>query len=77
MKQIVAGFWPLFRGRPWRALGALAFGVALVRVNAGVADWWGGAAFGGRRFDALQLLLGLALACALLALARWSERRGR
>lgn len=71
------GFWPLFRGRPWRALGALAFAAALLRVNAGVADWWGGAAFGGRRFDALMPLLGLALACALAALARWSERHPR
>ncbi len=71
------GFWPLFRGRPWPALGALAFATTLVRVNAGVADWWGGAAFGGRRFDALLPLCGLALACALAALARFSQRHPR
>lgn len=71
------GFGPLFRGRPWAALGALAFAAALVRVNAGVADWWGGAAFGGRRFDALLPLFGLALACALAALARFSQRHPR
>ena len=54
----------------WRGLAALVFLLALTRTNAGVGDWWGGAAFGGRRFDAALPLFGLGLA---LALARAAE----
>jgi len=64
----------LFR-EPLRAAAALAFLVALTRLNAGVADWWGGAAFGARRFDAALPLLGLGLALALGRLAEAARRR--
>lgn len=71
------GFLMLARRAPWRGLAALACGLALVRLNAGVADWWGGAAFGARRFDALLPLLGLGLGATLVALARFSARHPR
>jgi hypothetical protein len=60
--------------QPLRALAALVFLAALARVNAGVADWWGGAAFGGRRFDGALPLFGLGLTLALEALARLARR---
>jgi hypothetical protein len=60
--------------QPLRGLAALAFLAALARVNAGVADWWGGAAFGARRFDGALPLFGLGLALALGALARLARR---
>jgi hypothetical protein len=61
----------LFAARePWRGLAALAFLLALTRANAGVADWWGGSAFGGRRFESALPLFGLGLA---LAVARGAE----
>ena len=60
--------------QPWRGLAALAFLLALTRVNAGVGDWWGGAAFGGRRFDAALPLFGLGLALALARGALFSQR---
>ena len=64
----------LFR-EPMRAAAAWAFLLALTRLNAGVADWWGGAAFGARRFDAALPLLGLGLALALDRLAEAARRR--
>jgi hypothetical protein len=63
------------RRAPWRLAAALVFGLALVRINAGVADWWAGAAFGGRRFDALLPLFGLGLAFAADGLAGFVRRR--
>jgi len=63
------------RRAPLRLLGALVFFLALARTNAGVADWWGGAAFGGRRFDALLPLFGVGLALALAWLAEVLRRR--
>ncbi|HEV8254962.1 MAG TPA: hypothetical protein VGQ78_09410 [Vicinamibacteria bacterium] len=60
---------------PRHGLAAAAFLIALARVNAGVADWWGGSAFGGRRFDAALPLFGLGLALALRALARAARER--
>jgi hypothetical protein len=71
----VAGLLVLAAREAWRGVAALALLLALTRVNAGVADWWGGAAFGGRRFDAALPLLGLGLALALAAGARWTRRR--
>jgi hypothetical protein len=70
----VLGLFPFARRRPWHALGMLAFAAMLTRLNAGVADWWGGSAYGGRRFDALLPLLGIGLALALTMIAR-SVRR--
>jgi hypothetical protein len=60
---------------PLRAVAAWVFLLALTRLNAGVADWWGGAAFGARRFDAALPLLGLGLALALSGLAAAVRRR--
>jgi hypothetical protein len=60
--------------QPWRGLATLAFLLALTRTNAGVGDWWGGAAFGARRFDAALPLLGLGLALALARGAELSKR---
>jgi hypothetical protein len=63
------------RREPLRALAAWAFLIALTWLNAGVADWWGGAAFGARRFDAALPLLGLGLALALALGAEAVRRR--
>jgi len=57
------------RREPWRALAALVLFLGVTRVNAGVADWWGGSAFGGRRFDAALPLFGLGAALALSSAA--------
>lgn len=70
-----AGLLTWARRAPLRLLGAGAFFLALARVNAGVADWWGGAAFGGRRFDGLLPLFGLGLAFAVAWLAGLAARR--
>lgn len=58
-----------------RLFGALALGVAAqVIVNGAAWDWWGGGAFGGRRFDstyvAFALGLAVVLAPAMSAIAR-------
>jgi hypothetical protein len=63
------------RTAPGRALCVLAFVLALTRLNAGVADWSGGAAFGARRFDATLPFFGLGLAVAARALATLARRR--
>ncbi|HET7291207.1 MAG TPA: hypothetical protein VFM88_02170 [Vicinamibacteria bacterium] len=69
------GLLAWLRRAPLRLLGAAAFFLALARVNAGVADWWGGAAFGARRFDALLPVFGVGLAIAVAWLAAFSSRR--
>lgn len=71
----VLGLLCWLRRSPLRLVAAIGFCLALARVNAGVADWWGGAAFGGRRFDAVLPLLGLGLAFALAWLAKSVRRR--
>ena len=43
----------------------------MVYLNGAVQDWWGGAAFGGRRFDGTMPLLGLGTALALERWAAW------
>jgi hypothetical protein len=60
--------------QPLRGLAAFTFLAALTRVNAGVADWWGGASLGGRRFDAALPLLGLGLTLAIATLAGVARR---
>jgi hypothetical protein len=60
---------------PLRGLAALVLACALTRVNAGVADWWGGSAFGARRFDALLPVLGLGLALTLKSSVDLARRR--
>ena len=71
----LAGLALWARTAPGRALAVLAFLLALTRLNAGVADWPGGAAFGARRFDAALPFLGLGLAVAARALATLARRR--
>ena len=63
---------PLFMKRDWR-FGALlvAMFAAQVYVNGAVTTWWGGSAFGGRRFDGTVLLFVLGLASLMF----WSRRR--
>jgi hypothetical protein len=63
------------RAAPGRALCVVVFGLTLTRLNAGVADWAGGAAFGARRFDAALPFFGLGLAVAARALATLARRR--
>jgi len=70
-----AGLLAWLRRAPLRLAATLVFALALTRVNAGVADWWAGAAFGGRRFDALLPLLGVGLALAIDRLAAFVRRR--
>ena len=69
---LLVGWW---RRDAWRLLAAVVFFLALTRVNAGTADWWGGAAFGGRRFDATLPLFGLGLAFFAAWGARVARRR--
>lgn len=63
------------RREPGRALAVLAFLLALTRLNAGVADWSAGAAFGARRFDVALPFLGLGLAAAARAASELARRR--
>jgi hypothetical protein len=43
-------------------LASIAIGLLMTYLNASVEDWWGGAGFGGRRFDSLVPLFVLGLA---------------
>jgi hypothetical protein len=63
------------RAQPGRALCVLAFVVGLTRLNAGVADWPAGSAFGARRFDATLPFFGLGLAVAARATATLARRQ--
>ena len=54
---------------------ALAVFVLAVYVNASVEDWWGGAAYGARRFDGTVPLLVTGLAAAADALRRVVAKR--
>jgi hypothetical protein len=60
-----------------RAFGRLALAVFVlaVYVNASVEDWWGGVAFGARRFDGTVPLLVTGLAAAIDGLRRWVVKR--
>ena len=60
-----------------RSFGRLALAVfaLAVYVNASVEDWWGGAAFGARRFDGTMPLLAVGLAAAVDLLRRWNAKR--
>ena len=71
----LAGLALWARRETGRALAALLFLLTLTRLNAGVADWSAGAAFGARRFDATLPLFGLGLAIALRAAADLARRR--
>ena len=75
----LAGLALWARTAPGRALAATLsrFVLALTRLNAGVADWPAGAAFGARRFDATLPFFGLGLALAARATATLARRRPR
>jgi hypothetical protein len=62
------GFLPLLRRRPQLALPLLLPLVVMSYVNMCVADYWGGAAFSGRRFDSLLPIFALGFAASLDAL---------
>jgi hypothetical protein len=61
-------------GRAPGGLGLAVFALA-VYVNASVGDWWGGSAFGARRFDGTIPLLVLGLAAGLDVARAWIARR--
>jgi Dolichyl-phosphate-mannose-protein mannosyltransferase len=65
----LVGLVPLFRRDRFLALPALLFFVASCYVNAAVADWWAGEAFGARRFVSCFPIFALGLAALL---DRWS-----
>lgn len=69
------GFLIWARREPWICMGACLTILATVRTNAGLADWFGGSAFGGRRFDLTLPFFGLALALAVDWMARCVRRR--
>jgi hypothetical protein len=71
------GLLPLAWRDPWKGVPILVFLALLVTVNARTADWWGGAAFGARRFDSALPFLGLGLAFAFGALIGFSGRHPR
>ena len=57
----IAGAW-----RWPRLFGPLLIGVGVqVWANGAAWDWWGGGAFGGRRFDSIYVVVALGLAVAL------------
>ncbi len=57
-----AGFLLWLRRAPAQALTAFVVFLLCARLNAGVGDWWGGSAFGGRRFDIVLPFFGIATA---------------
>jgi hypothetical protein len=63
-----------WRVRPF-GVQALVLFVVAVYVNSVVEDWWGGAAFGGRRFDGSLPLLAVGLAAAIESARDWVARR--
>jgi hypothetical protein len=67
----VAGLVLLVRRDPRVGLAAAAFLIGSWYVNASVADWWGGEAFGGRRFVACFPVFVLGTA---MLFERWRER---
>lgn len=73
----VIGFVPLYRKQ--RLLGAAAFTIFLAEtyVNSIVNDWWGGEAFGARRFISLMPFFALGLAALTDAVTKGVASRGR
>lgn len=59
------GFLPLLRRRPQIALPLLPPLVLMSWVNMSVADYWGGAAFSGRRFDSLLPVFAFGFAASI------------
>jgi hypothetical protein len=67
----IAGLWALARADRRVGLPAAAFLIASWYVNASVVDWWGGEAFGGRRFVACFPVFVLG---AAMVFERWRDR---
>lgn len=65
------GLLLLWRRDRLATVAALTAFAAMVYLNGAVQDWWGGAGFGGRRFDATLPLLVLGTALALERSAAW------
>jgi hypothetical protein len=63
--------------RSWRSFACGSFAVLLATtwINGGVAVWWGGAAFGARRFDLVIPLLAGGMAAAIAFAVRLVQHR--
>jgi hypothetical protein len=66
----LAGLVPLTRRHPAIGTAAIGFIVVTWYVNAAVADWWGGEAFGARRFISCYPVFALGLAALFAELRR-------
>ena len=73
----VFGLLLLWRRDRLAAVAALTVFGAMVFLNGAVQDWWGGAAFGGRRFDATLPLLVLGTALVLERSSAWVAQHSR
>lgn len=71
------GLLLLWRRDRLATVAAIATLGAMVFLNGAVQDWWGGAAFGGRRFDGAIPLLALGTALALERGASWVSHHPR
>lgn len=73
----VIGFVPLFRKNRLLGTAAILIFVAESYINSIVNDWWGGEAFGARRFISLMPFFALGLAALLDALLNTTRPRVR
>ncbi len=71
------GLVPLLRRRPQLGWPLLPPFVLMSWVNMGVADYWAGHSFSGRRFDSLLPVFALAMAAAIDTLRRFLRERPR
>lgn len=71
----VVGLAALTRREPLVAWSGLGIFAVMTWVNGAVDDWWGGAAFGMRRFDSLVPFAALGMSVSISLVARAMERR--
>jgi hypothetical protein len=71
------GLLPLVRRRPRIGWALLPPFVLMTWVNMGVADYWAGHSFSGRRFDSLLPIFALAMAAAIDVLRRFAREHPR
>lgn len=71
----VLGFFPLFRRDRLLGVAAIVIFIAEAYVNSIVYDWWGGEAFGARRFISLMPFFALGLAALVDAISARISRR--
>jgi hypothetical protein len=69
------GLLPFVRSRPRVGVPMLLALAAMVYFNASIQDWWGGDAFGGRRFDGTLPLLAIGTAAFIRFARQTVERR--